>query len=197
MKMPSNKACSSDLNEREVHIDRQYDTAKVTLTTLEITHIFLVPCCILKAVVLAISVHWNGKHVWGACRTDKWLLSAYLVDLKSNSLPLQKPFSEAVCCDLPSLFQNSKTCQHISQYFIKTWYCSLIVYIYNFLNVSECNLHDYDVTRTLYTGLNEIHVLSDELLMMFYQCIEYSWITVLWYHHHAPIIIINVLIMSP
>ena len=152
MKMPSNKACSSDLNESEVHIDRQYDTAKVTLTTLEITQIFLVPCFILKAVVLAISVHWNGKHVWGACRTDKRLLPAYLVDLKSNSLPLQKAFSEAVCCDLPSLFQNSTTCQHISQYFIKTWYCSLIVYIYNFLNVSECNLHDYDVTRILYMG---------------------------------------------
>ena len=122
------------------------------------THLWSVPW---KAVVLAISVHWNGKHVWGACRTDKRLLPAYLVDLKSNSLPLQKAFSEAVCCDLPSLFQNSKTCQHISQYFIKTWYCSLIVYIYNFLNVSECNLHDYDVTRILYTGLNEIHVLSD------------------------------------
>ena len=30
---------------KEVHTDLQYDTAKVTLTTLEITHTLLVPCC--------------------------------------------------------------------------------------------------------------------------------------------------------
>ena len=111
------------------------------------THLWSIPW---KAVVLAIFIHWNGKHVWHACRTDKKLLPAYLDYRKSNSLPLQKAFSEAVFCDLPSLFQNSKTCQHISQYLIKTWYSCLNLYIYlftfiNFRRQSARLGHDKDL----------------------------------------------------